>query len=95
MASHAKVAHRSASAKVGYPFRQPRIALGATLEHKSGVSARAEQLALARLRWLLFPLAGLAVVATVVEVVRRRATQPAVSPMSDEWLREHTSVALE
>jgi len=59
------------------------------------VNARAEQLPLARLRWLFLPLAGLAVVATVVEVVRRRATQPAVGPMSDEWLREHTSVCVE
>jgi len=56
------------------------------------VNARAEQLTLPRLRWLLIPFAGLAVVATVVEVVRRRATRPAVGPMSDEWLREQSAV---
>jgi len=31
--------------------------------------------------------------ATVVEVVRRRATEPMVGRMSDEWLREQTARA--
>jgi hypothetical protein len=47
------------------------------------------------LRWLLVPFAGLALVATVVEVVRRRTRQPNVSRMSDEWLRDHSAVRIE
>jgi hypothetical protein len=37
------------------------------------------------------PFAGFALVATMVEVVRRRARCPAVGPMSDEWLRDHVT----
>jgi len=57
------------------------------------VNARADQLTLPRLRWLVLPLIGLAAMATVVEVVRRRATEPMVGRMSDEWLREQTARA--
>jgi hypothetical protein len=57
------------------------------------VNARADQLSLPRLRWLLLPLVGLAAMATVVEVVRRRATEPIVGRMSEEWLCEQTTRA--
>jgi len=60
------------------------------LEDVERVTARSEQLGTPPLRWLLVPFAGIALVATVVEVVRRRATRPSVRPMSDEWLRDHT-----
>jgi hypothetical protein len=52
------------------------------------VTARSEALALPPLKWLLIPFAGLALAATVVQAVRRKARQPTVRPMSDEWLRE-------
>jgi hypothetical protein len=58
------------------------------------VTAHSEQLA-PPLRWLLVPFAGLAFVATVLEVVRRRTRQPAVGPMSDEWLRDHKATRSE
>jgi hypothetical protein len=59
------------------------------------VIARAEQLSVPRLRWLLVPFAGLAFVATMVEAVRRRNRQLAVKRMSDEWLRDHALDRLE
>ena len=44
--------------------------------------------ALPPLKWLLIPFAGLALTTTVVQTIRRRARQPKVRPMSDDWLRE-------
>lgn len=70
-------------------------ATGARLEREEGVIARAEQLSVPRLRWLLVPFAGLAFVATMVEAVRRRNRQLAVKRMSDEWLRDHALDRLE
>jgi hypothetical protein len=59
------------------------------------VTVRSHQLSVPQFRWLLVPFAGLAIVATVVEAVRRRARQPAVAPMSDEWLRDHIATGIE
>jgi len=59
------------------------------------VIARADQLSVPRLRWLLVPFAGLAFVATMVEAVRRRSRRLAVGRMSDEWLRDHALDRLE
>ena len=41
------------------------------------------------LKWLLIPFAGVALAATVVQTIRRRARRPVVRPMSDDWLREY------
>jgi hypothetical protein len=59
------------------------------------VTARADQLGVPRLRWLLVPFAGFAFVATMVEAVRRRNRQLGVGRMSDEWLRDHALDRLE
>ena len=59
------------------------------------MTARSETLALPPLKWLLIPFAGLALAATVVQAVRRKARQPSVRPMSDQWLREHEAARAE
>jgi hypothetical protein len=46
-------------------------------------------------KWLLVPVAGLALAATVVQTIRRRARQPRVRRMSDQWLREHETARAE
>lgn len=38
-------------------------------------------------------MVGWAVFATVSRVLRRRALEPSVPPMSEEWLRSHESEA--
>ena len=71
------------------------MASGARLERAEGVTALSDQLSAPHLRWLLVPFAGLALMATVVEAVRRRTRRPVVGPMSDEWLREHMAGRIE
>ena len=68
---------------------------GAQIERDRTVTVRSETLALPPLKWLLIPFAGLALAATVVQAVRRKARQPTVRPMSDEWLREHGAARTE
>lgn len=41
------------------------------------------------LRFFMAPVALGALVATVVEVLRRRTRQPSMPRMSEEWLRNH------
>ena len=54
------------------------------------MTARAESMT-APLRWLVIPAVGVAVAAAIIESLRRRARHPTVSPMSDQWIREHTA----
>ncbi|HTM04941.1 MAG TPA: hypothetical protein VL173_15640 [Vicinamibacterales bacterium] len=54
------------------------------------MNARVEQLT-APLRWLVIPAVGVAVAAAIVESLRRRARQPTLGLMSDQWIREHTA----
>jgi hypothetical protein len=67
---------------------RPHRLCGPQIERQTRVTARAETIALPSLKWLLIPFAGVAVAATIVRTIRRRARQPTVRPMSDEWLRE-------
>jgi hypothetical protein len=53
------------------------------------VTSGSDSIAIPPLKWLLIPFAGVALAATIVQTIRRRARQPAVRPMSDDWLREH------
>jgi hypothetical protein len=43
------------------------------------------------LRWLVIPAALWSVAAGAVLILRRRARCPAVSAMSDAWLRSHAA----
>jgi hypothetical protein len=52
------------------------------------VTIRSDSIAIPPLKWLLIPFAGVALAATVVQTIRRRARHPTVRPMSDGWLRE-------
>jgi hypothetical protein len=77
------------------PDRSQSISLvGRRIESVFDVSARAESAefpVIHPVRWLLLPMVGWAVVATVARVLRQRAKEPSVPPMSDEWLRNHES----
>jgi hypothetical protein len=54
------------------------------------MSAQADQITLpAPLRWLVLPAVGWALMTTAFEALRRRAREPKVSPMSEQWLRQH------
>lgn len=58
------------------------------------MNARAEQATFpVSLRWLVVPTLGWVVAVSIVEVIRRRAREPRVAAMSDEWLRQHAADA--
>ena len=60
------------------------------------VPARAEQIdypAPHAIRWLLVPVVGWAVFSTVARILRERARNPTIAPMSDEWLRAHETTS--
>ncbi len=43
------------------------------------------------LRWLVIPAALWSAVAAVLVIVKRRTSEPSLTPMSTEWLNSHAN----